>query len=262
MPDSVLGSLCRWKAEEEDTGERYLFRTDIDDGREVNCKRCTTRLKRLLCDPCEHIFDGIDNFAHSLWQTLEANWQQRQRAETDDEMKMKVAVSSMVARAVCVSLPECIYSQDLIKAIQTLSHNKNFLNKTQMSLNDIGFLWYRLPSDGPGYKNRTYRVEFPFRCAVNFTRQRVRFLTICAQVPPFFCLLPYNLKKKELQLLKRYLCEVAHAVQDKLNEKLTNFIAGQRTRGGGEGTNFTLWYDKYHAGNGKPGPLLVFNYLK
>ena len=262
VPESVLISLCKWKAGRENDGKQYLFRTDIDDGSGVECKECTTQFKKLLCSTCEKKFNSIDNSAKGLWRDLEDNW----NCSQTQDIEMKVAVSSMVARAMCISLPtvyhECCGC--LIKAIESLKkdmYNKT-IEKTKKRLDDIGFLWYRLPSDGHDYENRKYRVEFPFRCAVNILPLRVRILTVCAQVPPFFCLLPYKSEDKEQ--LRKYLKEIVKAVQEKLEEKLNSFIEDEKAKGGRgrEKTNFTVWYEGIHTQNDGPGPVLVFDYLK
>lgn len=243
-----------------------MFRTDIGDGTRVSSEECTTRFGRLFCDPCEtKYFLKIDGWADSAWKKiLSGCWPCDDKK--DSIMMMKVAVSSMIARAVYVSLPDnhpkCC--KRLIRAIKKLKTRKDKKDKktlkdtveeTKSKLDEIGFLWYELPSHVPNYNDRKYRVEFPFRCALKSPALQDRILIICAQVPPYFCLLPYQPKDKEL--LSENLHVIAITVQNKLNEKLQNFTEEEREKS----SDFRDWYTEFHAQNG-PGPLLVFDYLR
>ena len=208
----------------------------------------------MLCNTCEtKIFFKIDGNAAHAWEKQFVDLHQYLSHNDQNYLEMQVAVSSMMARAVYISLSDedkrldCC--QRLIKEIRKLRNTP--VTSVKEGLNRIGFLWYELPSNVPSHKNRSYRVEFPFRCVVHLQNP---IETLCAQVPPFFCLLPFHAKDGDE--LKDHLQDIVKCVQQKLDEKLKAFIADPGTN-----DQFTQWYGEFHSQTGGPGPLLVYDYL-
>lgn len=249
VPRSVLNSLCCWRAgvpvEEHKKNtmlERcYMFRTDIKGGRCVFAEECTTKFNKLFCDTCEKGLEHIDRNASDFWKSFVKDW------DTQPNFEVEVALASMMARAMCISqhLNQTELCRKLIEA--TKCKPKDSTHR----LTEMGFLWYKLPP------YRGYRVEFSFRCDVKVGQWKIP--TVCAQVPPFFCLLPF--KREPAYVLEHYIHIIAKALRTKLDNILKEFCIQATKSSDCERmmSNFSQWYTIFDT-NG-PGPLLVFDYL-
>lgn len=125
-------------------------------------------------------------------------------------------------------------------------------------------------------------MEFPFVCSLKLGEKVIK--VVCAQVPPFFCLMPANLHHKVI--LEPHLTDIMHSVNEALEEKLMEYYAevcvnyakdvaaGKRRRA--RGKNFIDWFKNFLPSTEpskivakartkgielKDGPLLVFSYL-
>ena len=258
VPESVLTSLCCWRARlhvkvvKETLERRYMFRTDIKGGCCVSAKECTTKFNKLLCEDCEERLEHIDRNASEFWEKIVENWS-TPNAEvwSTPSAEVEVALASIMARAMCIS--QHFNQTELCTKLITATNLKFKPKKSTQSrdnLNEIGFLCYGLPL------HQGYRVEFPFFCDVKVGQKRIR--TVCAQVPPFFCLLPYD-GRKAARVLEHYLHIITKAIHTKLDKILYMQATKKSSDCEGMMSNFSEWYKTFHA-NG-PGPLLVFDYL-
>ena len=289
---SVLNYLCKWKnntlsastAEQADhevseqkkldgkEQRRYMFRTDIEEGRSVSAQECTTIHKRFLCSPCEKRFDDLDDCAYKYWRKLKHNWVSGKCKHISIEGKdmTEIVLFSFMIRAAGISLRlkwEIAYkSLEEAKCTFLKDTDKDF-KVTVEELRDFGFVYCYLNHD------KKYRIEFPVFCTFQLKERKMK--AICMQVPPFFFLLPVleesetaeNCSQVKL-LLTKYLPDIAHAVQKKLQELLDQFVEQQQQnhdskdkRKSGLAHRFHLWYHSSNYHQTQSSPLLIFDYI-
>lgn len=242
MPKSVLKTLCSWKAwcrgELCDICERcYIFRTDINGGNSVAAKDCTNKFQRLYCTTCEKKLRKEDNEAADLWKELVSSWQQREDEEGGP-------ISPCRSR-IRYELKEDEENKRITYALFSMLQRTLHLERYQgFDASRLTMLRYDLPPD----KCRTYRVEFPLFCDVQLGGLKIN--TVCAQVPPFFCVL---LDQPFADILEPYLSRISTKLHAELNSELHKFLKQP------EQATFREWYETHHSSG--PGPLLVFDYL-
>lgn len=176
------------------------------------------------------------------------------RKKDDDDSDLwamnvtKIVLFSVMARAMCMHVSlHC--NHNLNSAVKTFMKEKGIACKETMNeLVRIGFMYDHLPHN----ETFRYRVEFPFICALKIGRKSTRIMTVCAQVPPFFFLIPeQNDDIRTICTLRKYLSKIACAVNEKLNTELERFYKEYR------GCNFLQWHQRSRSLN----PLLIFKYL-
>lgn len=269
----------------------------------VDAKSCTTPDKNILCEDCEQLFRHIDYCAFDFWKDLSTNWSSPIcRNEVDIT---NVVMFSIVARAMLYYelIPkyknrihpriindvmqafrvEALYTDNERKMLEgdkkTDTTSSDYLSliictykNTRCALEKIGFMCYKLSQnhDLLHCRNRKYRVEFPFRCALKLPGETKSFEAVCAQVPPFFCLIPID--PLNTAVLKRNLHIIALAVNDKLQTELQQFFQEVSTTLQAQDTeerqkqhcqNIYNWYEKSRCDEcfQEMGPLLCFDYL-
>ena len=230
MPESVLRHVWRWKAgkkwvEEEkmplEEKEKlihsewpmqkdYMFMTT--NGGRVSSHDCTARF---LCQNCENKFQDVDKYASPFWKNMPRNWEQKDESEGI----MKVVLFSMVGRGMWLSLAWSDYHLNLKRAFKEMMNESQTepytYHQTKKILDEIGFMYCYLPQG-----DQSYRVEFPFPCILRLQRGQC-FKAVCAQVPPFFCILPEDSKDKVT--LKDNLHDIMRHVHEKLQWKLQEY---------------------------------------
>ena len=263
VPKSVLRSLCIRKAgtaELPKTEEsKYMFRTDIEQGKEVSCTECTTRLKKLLCESCECQLDCIDKCAARFWKSMELDYIQLNNMDIDITT---VVLFSMMVRAMCVSLPWAstgLLGNNIADALETMMSDPQLLDyqNTKEKLNNIGFVYCHLNRE-----LHMYRVEFPFLCALRLRQMTIP--VICLQVPPFFCLMP--VESTPNHILNRNIEHISDVVNQQLNEKLEEFCDKAQTNMKNKLNMKHKLYSYFHKWLKRSGELenilLVFDYLE
>ena len=238
-----------------------MFRTDI--GSKVNAENCTTRFGEYLCNECENRFNHIDAHAQYVWKYICTG--EIETKKKPPAVNMKVVLFSIMARAMHISL-ECA-PPNFMNAFCEMLKDKNIhtYEHTVSVLDKAGFIYYNFDLD-----HRRYRVEFPFPCDLKLGEQVIK--TICAQVPPYFCLMPWE--PKHADILGSHIKDIMTAVHDELNKALERFHKETETKRTTDNTQckrktlkekrFLMWYrqflprKKFHA----TGPLLIFNYVE
>ena len=245
VPRKVLECLCDWKAEDnrgEEEGmdqneagkaekreenksieqSKYMYMTVIDEGRRVSAKAC---YKKFLCELCEKRFQHIDEYARDFWKEMSQNWYKKRTISLNYKPGidiMKAVLFSIVIRGMFLSFHWLYWPESLMCAFKMMMNEVNTYTyqETIELLDEIGFLYCYLPQI-----HRRYRVEFPFSCTLKLkSTQSIK--AICAQVPPFFCILPE--KSEDRDSLQRYLHHIIRDVHKKLQESLDHFIDKKR----------------------------------
>ena len=247
VPKAVLKALCRWRAglpvkNSKENEKRYMFRTDIEGGMHVSAKECTTKFNKLFCGTCEELLQKIDTCASDFWDRFVENW------TAQPNFEVAVALASMMARAMYIS-QHCDQKKLRKELFTTIEGSKD---DSAHRLNRLGFLCCKLP---PYQRYQGYQVEFLCFCDVIVGQQRMQ--TICTQVPPFFCLLPYE--PEHADVLKHCLYSITNAVRTKLDKALKDFYTQATQSENDMMRRFSEWYTTIDASG--TGPLLVFDYL-
>lgn len=289
VPKSVLQNLCKWKAgwqEGDKIDERcFIFRTDF--GQKVRARECTTKCHALLCSSCEEMFRVVDDCASDFWNysRLSRNWHKKSWIKYKPKIKKDKSTGRRRNDSRVVNIIEPISekpnaSKDLVEPVDVTMivlfsvmlrgmyvpvpwhFNKKIKGtfevfreevrrglecpETTKMLRNEGFLYCYLP-----FESSRLRAEFPFTCALILPKdgEDIRIEAVCAQVPPFFFLMPENGCDKDL--LASYCEKIASAVNEKLDNMLNKFSAKY------DNFEFQQWYQ--HLPN--EGPVLLFDYL-
>ena len=282
VPRKVLECLCDWKAEDnrgEEEGmdqneagkaekrkenkskeqSKYMYMTDIDYGKCVSAQAC---YRKFLCELCEKRFQHIDEYARDFWKEMSQNWCEERTTPLNYKPGidiMKAVLFSMVIRGMYLSLDWSHWHESLMCAFKKMMNEVDTYTyqKTIELLDEIGFLYCYLPQS-----HRRYRVEFPFSCTLKL-KSTQNIQAICAQVPPFFCILPE--KSEDRYSLQRYRHHIIRDVHIKLQESLDHFIDKQRAEvaeGQEQNCDQQKRIIKFFENPPHNGCLLFFNYLE
>ena len=279
VPQAVLKLLCRWKAgkygcapKEEKVADRkkernYMFRTD--KGSSVLAEDCTTPFEKLLCKKCEKKFLHVDQCAFNFWEQLSSKWgkpitytpkkNKEQQVDISKSTQMQpvdvtnIVLFSMIARAMYTHISlHCNRNLNFVLEMFLIEYGVD-CEWTRARLNQIGFMSYSLPK----LNCPKYRVEFPFVCALTLhvDRRSTRIETVCAQVPPFLCLIPQNPDDKHT--LEPHLTKIAPAIHRTLDTTLVKFCRKYTEK------NFKDWCNNLLNSPHllRAEPLLLFDYL-
>lgn len=258
-----------------------MYRKDI--GRCVTVSECTTKSQKYLCDDCEQRFRKIDRNACATWKSL-----CKEPVSIDQHPTMEVVLFSMMARAMYISLPSAPIA--LYKAFNVMiSDDASVYEYTTHVLASFGFIFCQssLFDTNTLSRHRKWRVEFPFICLLKLG---VTIEVVCAQVPPYFFLMPANpdTPKEHKKILETRLNDIMEAVNEELQNKLTAYYktvfaeysedykvkkhkAQKQKKIHAKGEQFIDWYKHFlpteegkvgqETLNLEDGPLLVFGYL-
>ena len=270
VPKSVLLSLLCWKSgcqgsegrytkeeQEEMGGGKCMFRTDIAKGKIVNAAECTTREpNQFLCMKCENNLQSLDDSASYFWQHLPKHWQDgnqlhiackecKEWCSRCERCKVitSVFLFSVVARAMFLS----VWSEKIRALLNVFiaETDRCTYPETTAKLQEANFLHFCLRN--PTYK--TYRIEFPFICDIKLNGENIK--TICAQIPPFFILIPEEGYDHFADDLQRNMQDIIPLVQRELQNQLESFYVQEKRK----------WY-KQLIDKKQVTPLLVFNYIE
>lgn len=267
IPSGVLFPLCKQMDGSfsdkipEERQKQYLFRTDIESGRAVTVRECSTGCRIFLCDPCEQQFRYLDTCACKFWSALKDDCEHSIVNITIVGKDMtEIMLFSFMVRAgrLSLRLKWEIYHKSLEEAKCTFleEDREGDFKETVKKLRDFGFVYCCLKPDNK------YRIEFPVFCTFKINGCAMK--VICMQVPPFFFLLPNRAEKISTEVkcsLKNYLPDIARAVQNKLQEYLDIFVKEQKNCTSKEGKNFNRWYKYWTDHPTESGPLLIFDYI-
>ena len=161
----------------------------------------------------------IDRYANAVWRYLFIDNSFLEHSQID----LKAVLFSIMARGMYISLPEV--PNNLLHAFGVMKIDMGIgtYQDTISMLEKVGFMYCDSSVCGTNTtpRLRRWRVEFPFVCSLKLGEKVIK--VVCAQVPPFFCLMPANLHHKVI--LEPYLTDIMHSVNEALEEKLMEYYA-------------------------------------
>lgn len=225
VPRSVLQSLWDWKAKMDQYVDKatheYIFMKVARCRGSVSPQQCKVSC---WCNICEKRFQFLDESASDFWKKMYINWFGKRTIETyyrAEERRVdvtKAVLFSMMVRGMKLSLSWIREHNNLKKIFETMQSDDNIVTyqSTTKALDKNGFLYCHLSPDNP-----RYRVEFPFVCTLHI-KSHEPIEVICAQVPPFFCILPE--RRTDAIVLQQYLQHIVKDVQCNLDRLFNHFI--------------------------------------
>lgn len=267
-------------------------------GKPVSASECTTPDKNILCENCEQLFRHIDRCAFDFWKDLSTNWGSlicENGVDITDVVMFSFVARVMLYYASISNYNDHIHPCIINDAMQAFrvealctQHERIIFQgatmkdeckmitcaykSTRRALAEIGFMCHKLTQnhDHAHCRNRKYRIEFPFRCALKLPGMTKSFEAVCAQVPPFFCLIPID--PRDTDALKQHLHNIVLAVHDKLQTKLEEFLQEVMTTSEVQGIeesqkqyceNINTWLaeSRRNENFAAVGPLLFYDYL-